>query len=250
MKLSELQSSNYVKALVLGQSGSGKTIAALTFPGKKLIADFDNKISSAANFYSGNKEVLESVEVKQYGKMPIMGDAKAGRKSRMQSFLDDLKELYTLQNSKQKLPYDTIVVDTLTTLTDSIMEDYRYVSQLGIKRPTQDQNSQQDYGLLAVHMKQIITGILALDCHVLFTGHTQLMKDDQSGIITNEILMPGQMSSKLGIYFEEVYFAKLNQGGQYVWQTKGDNKTSFCRSQRKGMPIEVPANFAEIVKAR
>lgn len=250
MKLSELQTSAFVKALVLGSSGSGKTIASITFPGKKLIADFDNKISSAANFYAGQKDILDSVEVRQYGKMPIKGDAKAGRKSRMQSFLDDIQELYTLQNNKQKLPYDTIVIDTLTTLVDSIMEDYRYVSQLGIKRPNQDQNSQQDYGLLAVHLKQIITGILALDCHVLFTGHTQLAKDESSGIITNEVLMPGQMSSKLGIYFEEVYFAKMNQAGAYVWQTKGDAKTAFCRSQRKGLPPEIPANFAEIVKAR
>jgi hypothetical protein len=250
MKLSDLQASNYVKAAILGTSGAGKTIAALTFPGKKLIADFDNKISSAANFYAGNKEVLEAVEVRQYGKMPIMGDQKTGRKPRMKQFLDDIQELYNLQNTKQKLPYDTIVIDTLTTLVDSIMEDYRYVSQLGIKRPNQDQNSQQDYGLLAVHLKQIITGILSLDCHVLFTGHTQLMKDDQSGMITNEILMPGQMSSKLGIYFEEVYFAKMNSSGQYVWQTRGDNKTNFCRTQRKNLPAEVPASFAEIVKAR
>lgn len=249
MKLSELQTSSYVKSLVLGNSGAGKTIAAITFPGRKFIADFDNKISSAANFYAGNKE-LENVEVKQYGKMPIKGDQATGRKSRMQSFLADIQELFDLQNKKQKLPYDTIVIDTLTTLVDSIMEDYRYVSQLGIKRPNADQNSQQDYGLLAVHLKQIITGILALDCHVLFTGHTQLMKDDQSGIITNEILMPGQMSSKLGIYFEEVYFAKMNSSGQYVWQTRGDNKTNFCRTQRKNIPAEIPANFSEIIKAR
>lgn len=250
MKLSDMQAGpDYVKVLLLGASGAGKTVAACTFPGPIFIADFDNKISSAVKFYAGNKEILDSIEVVQYGKMPIIGDAKASRKPRMQSFLDDLKAIYTIQNNKQPLPYKTVVIDTITTMTDSILEDYRYVSQTGVKRPNIDQNSQSDYGLLATHFKQILTGILALDCNVVVIGHTMLAKDESSGNITHEVLMPGQMKDKLGIYFEEAYFAKLDQAGKNVWQTKPDTRTSFCRTQRK-LPPEIPANYAEIVKAR
>ena len=250
MKLSEMQSGpDYVKVLLLGASGAGKTVNSMTFPGQILSADFDNKISSAVKFYAGNKEMLERISVNQYGKMPVIGDAKLGRKPRMKSFLDDLQSFYNLQNNKQKLPFETIIIDTITTMTDSILEDYRYVSQTGVKRPNIDQNSQSDYGLLATHFKQIITGILALDCNVIVIGHTQLSKDESTGTITNEILMPGQMASKLGIYFEEVYFAKLDQAGKHVWQTKPDARTAFCRTQRK-LPPEIPANYAEIVKAR
>lgn len=249
MKLSEMAAGpNFVKVLLLGASGAGKTVGAVTFPGNKFVADFDNKISSAVNFYSGNKEVLESIDVTQYGKMPIVGDPKTSRKPRMASFLDDLRKIYAFQNSNQKLPFDTVIIDTITTMTDSILEDYRYVSQTAIKRPNIDQNSQSDYGLLATHFKQIITGILALDCNVVVVGHTQLSKDESTGSITNEILMPGQMASKLGIYFEEVYFAKIVDG-KHVWQTKPDPRTMFCRTQRK-LPPEIPANYAEIVRER
>mgnify|MGYP000116563338 CR=1 FL=1 len=250
MKLSELQSEkDYVKVLLLGASGSGKTVNSMTFPKPIFVADFDNKISSAVKFYSDQKEILENVNVTQYGKMPITGDQKTGRKPRMKAFLEDLQIIYNLQNNKQPLPFQTIVIDTITTATDSILEDYRYVSQTGVKRPNIDQNSQSDYGLLATHFKQIITGILALDCNVVFIGHTQLSKDESTGNITNELLMPGQMSSKLGIYFEEVYFSKYDQSGKTVWQTKADSRTSFCRTQRK-LPPEISANYSEIIKER
>ena len=250
MKLSDFQSGEkFVKTLILGPSGAGKTVAACTFPGPLMVMDFDNKISSAASFYENDKKLLSEIEVNSYGKMPIIGDAKLGRKHRMQAFLDDLKVFYALQNNKKPLPFKTIVVDTITTLTDSILEDYRSVSQLGVKRPNVDQNSQSDYGLLATHFKQIITGVLALDCHVVFLGHTQLSKDENSGVVTNEVLMPGSTASKLGIYFEEIYFAKINSLGQNVWQTKGDNRTAFCRTQRK-LPAEMPAHYNEIIKVR
>jgi hypothetical protein len=249
IKLSDLQTGpDFVKLLLIGASGAGKTVSTASFPGKKLILDFDNKVSSISQFYKGNP-LLAEIEVKQYGKMTIKPNV-AGVKPRMQQFLDDMGVFFKMHDAKQKLPFDTIIVDTITTLVDSIMEDYRYVSQLGVKRPNQDQNSQSDYGLLATHFKQIIGRLLALDANVVFVGHSKLETDESTGIRSNEILMPGQMASKLGIYFEEVYFAKLNAKNERVWQTVADSKTVFCRTQRRNMPSEIPANYAEIVKER
>lgn len=250
MKLSEIQAgADFAKVLILGPSGVGKTVAACTFPGKIWVADFDNKISSAVKFYEDDKALLDRIEVSQYGKQAVIGDPKIGRKPRMRAFLDDVQKLFDLHNKNQPLPYDTIVLDTITTFVDSLLEDYRYVSQTAVKRPNIDQNSQSDYGLLATHFKQVITGLLSLNANIVFTGHTELLKDETSGSITNEILIPGKMSSKLGIYFEEVYFAKIAADGKRIWQTKPDARTSFCRTQRK-LPPEIPADYAEIVKAR
>lgn len=249
MKLSEVHENDFVKIAIVGPSGAGKTIGACSFPGPIKVFDFDSKITSAAKFYSNDKAKLDSIDVSPVGKMPIVGDAKVGRKPRMTQFLAELKEIYDLQNNKKPLPFKTLVVDSMTTLADSIMEDYRYVSQTGVKRPNIDQNAMSDYGLLATHFKQILTGILSLDCNVVFVGHSQLQKDEISGIISNEIMFPGQMSSKLGIYFEEVFFAKLDTAGKHVWQTKPDSRTTFCRNQRK-LPADIPAHYDEIVKTR
>jgi hypothetical protein len=249
MKLSDLHASSYVKALVLGPSGAGKTVSACTFPLPIKIMDFDGKVTSAAKFYEKDKERIDGIDLNAYSKMPIKGDQKLGRNPRVGQFLKDLQEIYDLQNNKKPLPFKTLVVDSITTMADSIMEDYRYVSQTGVKRPNIDQNSMSDYGLFATHFKQIMTGILSLDCHVVFIGHTQLSKDETSGVISNEILFSGQMASKLGIYFEEVYMQKVAADGKRVWQTAPDARTQFCRTQR-GLPAEIPAHFAEIVKAR
>jgi hypothetical protein len=248
MKLSELQAGpDFLKLLLLGASGSGKTVNTMTFPGPIMVMDFDNKISSAVKFYQDDKEKLSQIDVIQLGKMPTKGDAKTGRPPRMTEFNHQIQKIYDLQNNKKPLPFKTLVIDTITTLTDSILDDYKYVSQLAIKRPNVDQNSQSDYGLLINHFKMYMTGLLALDCNVVFIGHTQLMKDENTGSITNEILMPGSLGAKLGIYFEEVYFAKTNSSGQFLWQTKPDGKTSFCRTQRK-LAAEIPANYQELMK--
>jgi hypothetical protein len=249
VKLSAVGESPFVHMTLLGESGAGKTVGALTAPGRIKVLDFDNKVESAARFYHNNPDLLSRVDVEQYGKMPVKGDAKTGRKPRMKAFLDDLQAIYNLQNNKQPLPFDTLVLDTISTLVDSVLEDYRYVSQTGLKRASEDHTVMQDYGLLAVHIKQIITGLRSLDCNVIVIGHTQREKDEATGIITNQLMLPGQMAGKLGIYFTESYFARLDSKGQRVWQTQADAKSPFCKTARN-LPAEIPAKFEEIVRKR
>ena len=237
MKLNELQTEDNVKLLLLGESGMGKTVLACGFPTPIKIYDFDNKVSSAAKFYSNDAARLSSIEVEQYAGLPV--------KDRMNKFLADVKSIENLQHSGKPLPFKTLVVDSLTTLTNAILEDYKKVSQLGIKRALADVNAMQDYQLLQIHLTQLITGLLSLKCNVIFIGHTQLEKDEATGAMKNNILMPGQLAFKLPIYFEEVYLAKINAKGERVLQTQSDSKTSL-RSQRKLAP-EIPATYAAIM---
>jgi ABC-type dipeptide/oligopeptide/nickel transport system ATPase component len=240
MKLTELQSNDYVKLLLLGESGAGKTVLATSFPTPIKVYDFDQKISSAAKFYAKDTDRLSSIDVEQYGKLPI--------KERMQKFLASVREIENLQHAGKPLPFKTLVIDSLTTLTNAILEDYKKVSQLGIKRALADVNAMQDYQLLQIHLTQLITGILSLDCNVVVIGHTQLEKDETTGMMRNTILMPGQLAFKLPIFFEEVYLAKINAKGERVLQTQSDSKTSL-RSQRQ-LPVEIPSNYTSIVGAK
>lgn len=237
MKLDQLQSTDYVKLLLLGESGMGKTCLAAGFPTPIKIFDFDMKASSAAKFYANDKERLTSIEVEQYGHLPV--------KDRMANFLKDLKAIQDLQHAKKPLPFNTLVVDSLTTLVNAILEDYKKVSQLGIKRALADVNAMQDYQLLQIHLTQIITGLLSLPCNVVIIGHTQLEKDEATGAMKNNILMPGQLAYKLPIFFEEVYLAKINAKGERVLQTQSDSRTSL-RSQRK-LAAEIPASYNAII---
>jgi hypothetical protein len=236
MKLTDLQAEDYVKLLLLGESGMGKTVLACGFPLPIKVFDFDNKVSSAAKFYSADAERLKGIDVEQYAGLPL--------KERMARFLGDVKKIEALQHANQPLPFKTLVLDSLTTLTNAILEDYKKVSQLGIKRALADVNAMQDYQLLQIHLTQLITGLLSLKCNVVVIGHTQLEKDETTGAMKNNILMPGQLAFKLPIYFEEVYLAKINAKGERVLQTQSDAKTSL-RSQRK-LAQEIPASYAAI----
>ncbi len=67
MRLSELKTVDFVKVLVYGEPGGGKTIFSTGFPGPILYFDFDNKVSSAARYYANQPERLKDIEVVQLG---------------------------------------------------------------------------------------------------------------------------------------------------------------------------------------
>lgn len=244
-KLSDYSTTDYLKVLVQGPSSVGKTVLACGFPTPIRYLDFDNKITSAAAFYANDKERLEKIEVIPYATMPVAPDAN-NKMGRMKQFTTDLSAIYQLHYAKKPLPFKTLVVDSLTTLVQFILDDYLKVSQTGIKRAHSEINALQDYQLLDKHMKEIITGLLSLECNVVFIGHIATEKDEISGSIQNKVLMPGKLADKLPIYFEEVWLAKVNTAGQYVLQTVSDSRTT-CRTQRK-LPKEVNSSYKEIMK--
>ncbi len=237
MKLADIAQSSHVKALVYGPSSTGKTCFAAGFPTPIRYLDFDNKVSSAAQFYIG-QERLNEIDVTQYAQIP--------RETRMMQFLADVQSLFQLANSGKALGYKTIVLDSLTTLVQYMLEDYLNVSRKEIKRPGPDMTCMQDYGLLDTHTSQLMKSILALEANIVVIGHAVQDKDEVSGIITNQVLMPGKGAAKLPIYFEEVYFSKVDASGKFLLQTQSDSKT-VCRTQRK-LPKEIRSAYSEIVK--
>jgi hypothetical protein len=238
MLLSEMTTSNDVKLLLYGPSSTGKTCTACSFPLPIKYFDFDNKVSSAVQYYkTSDPERLKQIDVVQFAPM--------NQVDRMKAFTAELHKIQSLQHAKKPLPFKTLVLDSLTTFTSYLLDDYIHVSQKGMKRPEGGVNCMQDYQLLQKHMTQILTGLLSLDCNVIFIAHSQLEKDETTGSITNAVLMPGQLAAKLPIYFEEVYFTKVGPDGKYLLQTQGDSRT-VCRTQRK-LPKEIPAKYESIV---
>jgi hypothetical protein len=235
LKLTDLATSDFVKVLVYGDSGTGKTCFASSFPGPIEYWDFDNKISSAAQFYKNDVSRLAQIDVHQYaGLAPKVRMGEWEKRSRM---IDSLK-------LTGPLPFKTLVLDSLTTFTHFMLEDYIYRSQTGIKRPLEGINAIQDYQLLDRHLTTMITGVLSLPCHVVMLGHLGIEKDEATGIISRQPFMPGKFAHKLPIYFEEVYVSKVNAKNEYVLQTQTDNVYK-CRTQRK-LAKEVPTAFSSL----
>ena len=232
--LDQLAQHDYVKLLVYGNSGSGKTCLSAGFPGPVLYLDFDHKISSAAKFYAKQPELLKNINVEQFAHLK-------GR-ARIDKLEAIVKGIYQ-EAEKGTLPYKTIVIDSLTTMSSSILEHY-LVAQPGIKRALAGINAMQDYQLLDKQLTTLITGLLSLDCNVVMTGHLNMEKDETTGAVEYKPLMAGKFADKLPIYFEEVYVARVNEKGEYVLQTQSDHKYK-CRSQRNH-PKEIKSNYQAI----
>lgn len=237
MKLSELALDSNVKVLVYGPSGTGKTILAGSFPGPVEYWDFDHKASSIAQHYKLEKDRLDNINVHQF--------AQLGKAERIASWE---KRLQFVDANKAKLPFNTLVIDSLTTMSAMMLDDYIHRSQKGLKRALADIPCMQDYQLLDKHLTQIISGLLALPCNVIFIGHMNVEKDESSGMIYRKPLMAGKFADKLPIYFEEVYVSKVDSSQKYWLQTQGD-ASMVCRTQRKH-PKEISSSYAEIVKQR
>ncbi len=236
MNLNELATTNFLKVLVYGDSGTGKSIFAASFPGPIKYWDFDHKVSSVAQFYKKDEEKLKSIQVTQFANLPN-GD-------RIKAWEKEVREIQDLVKAKKPLPFQTLILDSLTTFTSSMLQHY-FVAQPGIKRAHPDLNAMQDYQLLDKHLSQAIPGLLSLDCNIVMVGHMGVDKDETTGQILRQTLMPGKFAAKLPIWFEEVYVASVKDG-KYLLQTQSDSSFK-CRTQR-GLPKEISSSYAEIIK--
>lgn len=225
MKLSELSQADYVKALIFGDSGSGKTCLAASFPTPIEVWDFDNKISSAAKFFAGDKTRLDAIEVQAFASMPA--------DKIIPSFQKRLHEVTQLQNDGKPLPFKTLVLDSFTTFATYLLAAYPKL-QPGIERgkTPADLPVLQYYQLLDIHLGDTVKALLKLNCNIVVTGHLTVEKDETSGAIIRQPLIPGKFANKLNIYFEEVYLAKVDSQGRYLLQTQPDSQYKL-RTQRK-----------------
>lgn len=245
--LSELDPNKNKNILLVGDSGTGKTCFSGTAPGKVHVCDFDGKISSLAGHLKViNPAALDRISYEQYLPRKAFPGHEGG------TFNDDMGKLEKLA-AEGKFPYDTIVIDSLTTMSDEVM---KYLMKLnpGVKR-TVTKGAQapalQDYGLFRIFMKQMITSILSFPCNVIFTAHIERTKDEHTGRIIQTPMLTGKLSAELPIYFDEVYktVIETDKDGKttYMAQTKADKQFS-CRTQIPGLPALIPLDFAELLK--
>lgn len=235
--LETLKSEGNIKLLLYGDSGAGKTSFAASTPGGPiLIADFDGKVVSAAEFLRAtNPEQLKQVTYENY-------TGGVGLKLPAEMF-----NILMGQVAKQN-PYKTIVLDSLTTFSDESMK-YLIKANPGVIKRMSTQGVQipvlQDYQMARIWFKQVIGALLAMPCNVIVTAHIQIEKDEATGQILRTPMMAGKLSKELPIYFGEVWRAYRDDKGEHWAQTQSDSRYT-CRSQIPGLPNPVKLDWEEI----
>ncbi len=243
-KLSTVNPNENIKLLVYGDSGTGKSCYATSFPTPIFVADFDNKIGSAAAFYAGNDR-LEQIDFETY--FPKGPGVQAGAAV----FNEWSTKLYELEKlaKEGKFPYKTVVLDSLTLYADRMLEKVM-CDNPAVKRYSPGVAVLQDYGILNPNFKQQLGRVLALPCNVVVCAHIKIDKDDLTGQLVRGPNLSPKLAAYLPILFYEVYHSYAEKKGDetlYFAQTKSDYQYQ-CRSQIRGLPSPIPLTYESLRK--
>jgi len=110
---------------------------------------------------------------------------------------------------QKECPYETIVVDSLTTVADLAMNKVLFVNGRAKGTPQlQDWLQQMNW------LKNFIVTMLALPKHVVFIAHEHIEKDENLGTLQALPLVTGKLAGKLGLYFDELYNSQMVMKGK------------------------------------
>lgn len=237
--LDTLVTTQKIKLLVYGQSGAGKTVFSAGAP-KPLVLDFDGKVSSAASFYAFHSpERLKDISYENLTDTP-------GQERPFRRFKKILSQLQK-DAAEGKLKHETIILDSMTLFLDAFMADVM-AENPGVKRPN-NVPALQDYQILNIQFKDVMSNLLGLPCHVIVVGHITSETNQETGKIFWKPLVPGKLADRLPQIFTEVYRSYVIQkDGQptHLLQTSSDGEY-ICRTQIPGLPQHIPADFGRLV---
>jgi len=203
-----------------GDSGSGKTTAASTFPNPLfLVPSNERSITTLAG------QDISYIEIT--GQNGPLREGVGG----LEATLTALEALY--RKDPEEFPYDTIVLESLTHYVALVQEEMTERNS----RPME----QRQWGLLGAHMRNIQTRLRNMEVHVVYTALASLKQDD-AGTLTGGPLIPGQSAVKLPSACDVIGFCEAPVSAKKPvysihFRRKGHY---FARSRFRGMPASVP----------
>jgi len=227
MKIEPSKTKKIYSVLLLGAPKVGKTTLATQFP-RPYIVDLDGNMDGAVDYVvkTGLKTGVQwdTVNVDEQGK-PVE------RPARWDRFM---KLLYDAVKSPD---FDTIIVDSTTSLNEVIMDRVRTIqgrtiapSMLGSASKVKDGALEiQDWGSFAGLWYNLITDLKTYGKHLIFNSHTVVEKDIL-GVVREIVNIPGKTAGYIPGLFSDVWMlTKVEEyvGGKqvtnrYIQQTPSD----------------------------
>ena len=221
----------FLKCMVVGKAGTGKSVFASSFPMPAFLFDFDK----GALTYRGKDVDYEQFQLNSKG------------------WVEFEKVFSQVEKDVLAGKYKTVIFDSASTLTDLAMER---AMMLDPKRsPTGGPLWNVHYQMVRNLVEGRIHKFVNLPCNLVLTAHVDIVTDAESGaVIDARPLLTGQLSTKVPGLFDEVYFATA--------QTKGQVTNFFLQTVPKGMfgarsrisgkerhlPDFVPNDYNEIIR--
>jgi hypothetical protein len=211
--VSETTGDHKLKILAYGKAGSGKTSLFRTLPGRKFLYMFD---PAGLNSLSADDDI--TYEEFLIDIVPMSVNTLKGSKDSSSPNYQSMETYSRWENDFQmrldknwftdssveidgvKGGFDVIGFDSLTTLTDIVMDRILQLNQRAGKNPELG-----DYGILTNTLSRIVRNAAATNCTIFLTAHEQMQQDKLMRSISNEIMVPGQLRVKLPLLFSEIY---------------------------------------------
>jgi hypothetical protein len=202
-----------------GDSGSGKTRAASTFPRPLFIVPQNE----------GSLATLRGEDFPYY-EVSDMSSPLVNGVGGMTRVLDEIEELYA--KNPDEFPYDTIVIESLTHYTDLVIEE---LSNGG--RTMMDQFR---WGQLSGHLRNVQARLRRLDVHAVFTALAETDKGDDNAV-TGEPMLSGKSALKLPAACDVIGYCEVTTGkNNPIWRVHFRRHKHFmARTRFAGLPASV-----------
>jgi hypothetical protein len=219
----------YIKALLYGLSGRGKTSTALTLKPETTLV-----ISSES------------------GLLPLAG--KNYTVWEMETY-DDMMTAYNRLNSEElKGKYKVVFIDSLTEVNELAKEKIVKVDRPNLGKDLgkvyDDLMTQQDYQLLSTRMTRLIRAFRDLPYHVIFTCLESQTKDERTGEVFITPSINGKLALNIGGYFDEVFRMVTKENGDkldYYFVT-GAVEKAIAKDRSGALALYEPASWAVVFK--
>ncbi len=215
--------------LVVGTTGSGKTAGFCSMPGKKFTYIFDPNTLATLRGQDVDYEIflpehldLDAVSLKANVRDKV---SKSPEPTTYNLFEQDIENKMRVDTFDS---YDVIGIDSITTLTDIVMDRVQYLNGRFGKQP-----EMTDYVATTNTMIKIFRTILGFGKSVYVTGHVDFKQEESTSKMVNVMAFLGRLRQRLPLLFSEVWltYGEPDKDGKmhYYVRTQQDRYNPFLR---------------------
>ena len=255
-----IQANYKIRALLLGESGSGKTTSAISLPGRKLLVDFDGRAESIAGV--DNTDVLRINETDP-DKPTAWNEAIS------------LRDEIWGKLKTNSFPYEGVIWEGFSSMTKFCMNfclSLRTKTGQLAERGFGDTPAQHHYRPYMAEMSKFIFNCVAMPVHTVYTGHYYTYEDGTTNKVEYWPKLYGNIRTEVGSWFNETYHCynltqTIKEGDKqvkkqkYYWQTASDTKYGFLKSSLNQLgkhwqspieldPSQTPWGFEKLLELR
>lgn len=216
----------FIKALICGDPGAGKTLISSTFPDP---------------FYLTTEGLMMSVADRnvRYHKLKSMDE--------LQVAIKMLQQTPRVRAQQFGFPVQTVIIDTIDDVSLMLLKQR-------CREEGHDHASLQDYGWLKDQMVGIVSALRNLDMNVVMTCH--LKSRDINGLQSFIPAIEGGFSEKIAGYVDLSLILRTKEVTKVIGkdavkdierylQTRQDPRHTFVKDHSGKLPIEFPVNFED-----